>query len=43
MEIRDITFEIVDFRTNDIETKPREIVRLLNTHDEAPSATILPV
>lgn len=43
MEIRDITFEIVDFRTNEIETKPREIVRLLNTHDDTSSPTILHV
>lgn len=33
MEIQDITFEIVDFHSNDIETKPREIVRLVHLHD----------
>lgn len=41
MEIQDITFEIVDFRTNEIETKPRELVRLLNTDDETISPAIL--
>jgi hypothetical protein len=34
IEIQDITFELIDFHTNDIETKPREIVRLINTHDD---------
>ena len=34
IEIHDITFELIDFHTNDIETKPREIVRLINTHDD---------
>ena len=43
MEIQDITFEIVDFRTNQIETKPRELVRLLNTDDETISPAILNV
>lgn len=41
MEIQDITFEIADFRTNEIETKPRELVRLLNTDDETISPAIL--
>jgi len=40
IEVQDITFELVDFRTNDIETKPREIVRLMNTHDDASSRVI---
>ncbi len=40
IEIQDITFEIVDFRTNEIETKPREIVRLMNLHDDTSSRAI---
>lgn len=43
MEIQDITFEIVDIRTNEIETKPRELVRLLNTDDETISPVIINV
>lgn len=40
IEVQDITFEIVDFRTNEIETKPREIVRLIDLHDDTSSRTI---
>ncbi len=43
IEIQDITFEIVDFHTNEIETKPREIVRLINLHDDSSSKAILTV
>jgi hypothetical protein len=37
IEVQDITFEIIDFRTSDIETKPREIFRLINLEDDVPS------
>ncbi len=40
IEVQDITFELVDFHTNEIETKPREIVRLINTHDDISSRAI---
>ena len=36
IEVQDITFEIIDFRTSDIETKPREIFRLINLDDDTP-------
>lgn len=38
IEVQDITFEIIDFRTSDIETKPREIFRLINLDDDTPPA-----
>ncbi len=40
IEIQDISFEIVDFHTNEIDAKPREICRLLNLHDEDSSRAI---
>jgi hypothetical protein len=43
IEVQDITYEIVDFHTNDIDTKPREIVRLINLHDDTSSRAILTV
>ena len=43
IEVQDITFEIIDFRTSEIESKPREIVRLLNLHDDQPARAVLSV
>lgn len=43
IEVQDITFEIVDFHTNEIETKPRELVRLINLHDDRSSKAIATV
>jgi hypothetical protein len=40
IEVQDITFEIVDFHTNEIDTKPREIFRLINLHDDTSSRAI---
>jgi hypothetical protein len=40
IEVQDITFEIVDFHNNEIDTKPREIVRLINLHDDTSSRPI---
>ena len=40
LEIQDITFEIVDFHTNEVDTKPREIFRLINLYDDTSSKTI---
>jgi hypothetical protein len=43
IEVQDITFEIVDFRTNEIDTKPREIFRLVNLHNETSSRAAVTV
>ena len=43
IEVQDTTFEIVDFRTNGIDSKPREMVRLINLEDDRPSRPILSV
>ena len=42
-EVQDTTFEIVDFRTNGIDSKPREMFRLINLDDGRPSRPILSV
>lgn len=42
-ELRDISFEIIDFRTNQTTTKPREIYRLVNIDQETPSKLVLSV
>ena len=43
IEIQDISYEIVDFRSNEIDAKPREICRLLNLRDDPSSRALLTV
>lgn len=43
IEVQDTTFEIVDFRTNGIDSKPREMFRLMHLDDGRPARPILSV
>ena len=43
VEIQDISYEIVDFRSHEIDAKPREICRLLNLRDDTSSRALLTV